>query len=65
MVGENDGKTLRITGDNADSVGLTGGWTPGATPELIDNVAYNVFTQDNGADTYKVLIQTEIVETVS
>ncbi|MDD2292164.1 MAG: hypothetical protein PHV52_07790, partial [Aliarcobacter sp.] len=60
-------KTLRIIGDAGDSVQLTGtetnSWSTNST-QTIDSVTYDVYT--NSEDTsYKVLIQTPIVDTTN
>ena len=56
-------RILKIMGDMGDSVELTGGgWTKSApTPDLPD---YDVFT-NSGDTSYKVLIQTPIVDTTN
>lgn len=60
-------KTLRIIGDAGDAVQLTGtetnSWNTNST-QTIDSLTYDVYT--NSEDTsYKVLIQTPIVETTN
>lgn len=57
---------LRITGDNTDNVSLdsiigAGVWSKGTT-ETIDSVTYDVYT-NNTESSYKVLIQTDIIDT--
>ncbi|MGA1931984.1 immunoglobulin-like domain-containing protein [Arcobacter sp. YIC-464] len=58
-------KTLVIKGDLSDSVELkdtTGTWATSST-QIIDNVTYDVYTNTDDS-TYKVLIQTDIVDTI-
>ena len=56
-------KTLQIIGDTGDKVDLTGGgWTKSApTPDLPD---YDVYT-NSGDASYKVLVQTQIIDTAN
>jgi hypothetical protein len=56
-------KTLQIIGDTGDKVDLTGGgWTKSApTPDLPD---YDVYT-NSGDASYKVLVQTQIIDTTN
>ena len=58
-------KTLKIIGDAGDSVELTNtgtnSWSTTST-QTIDSVTYDVYTNSEDSS-YKVLIQTPIVET--
>jgi hypothetical protein len=64
------GTELRISGDDADSVDSTNlvasdGWTDTSTTTTDTNgTTYNVYSQDDAGTTYKLLIQTQIDDSI-
>ncbi|MDD3056107.1 MAG: hypothetical protein PHE16_09530, partial [Aliarcobacter sp.] len=58
---DNTDKTLQIIGSEGDRVELTGGGWIADTTTPTPIAGYDVFTQSNGTDTYKVLVHQDII----